>query len=101
LFTKERGEATLFFPVTGEGRPVGRVGQISVPEAELALIIHEGPYNNIDRSYGARATYVTEHAEAVDGLTREYCIVGPHDTDDLSAWRTEIGWPILETPPHL
>ena len=33
LFTEERGDATLFFPVTGEVRPVGRVGPIWVPEA--------------------------------------------------------------------
>jgi len=100
LFTEERGDATLFFPVTGEVRPVGRVGQISVPEAELAVIIHRGSHDNVDRSYGALATYVSEHAIAVDGLIREYYVVGPHDTDDSSAWSTEIGWPIFETRPH-
>ena len=100
LFTEERGDATLFFPVTGEVRPVGRVGQISVPGAELAVIIHRGSHDNVDRSYGALATYVTEHAVAVDGLIREYYVVGPHDTDDSSAWSTEIGWPIFETRLH-
>jgi DNA-binding transcriptional MerR regulator len=99
LFTKERGEATLFFPVTGEVRPVGRVGPIWVPGAELAVIVHKGSHDDVDRSYGALATYVSEHAMAVDGLIREYYLVGPPDTDDELTWRTEIGWPIFETRP--
>jgi hypothetical protein len=43
---------------------------------------------------------VTEHAVAVDGLIREYYLVGPQDTEDEAAWRTEVGWPIFETRPH-
>jgi DNA-binding transcriptional MerR regulator len=100
LFTEERGDATLFFPVTGEVRPVGRVGPIWVPGAELAVILHKGSHDDVDRSYGALATYVSEHAVAVDGLIREYYLVGPPETNDESTWRTEIGWPIFETRPH-
>jgi DNA-binding transcriptional MerR regulator len=100
LFADERGDATLFLPVIGEVRPVGRVRPMSVPGAELAVITHSGSHDDLDRSYGALATYVSEHALAVDGLIREYYLVGPHDTDDESAWRTEIGWPIFETRPH-
>jgi DNA-binding transcriptional MerR regulator/effector-binding domain-containing protein len=99
LFTDELGDATLFVPVIGEIRPVGRVVQMSVPGAELAVITHSGSHADFDRSYGALATYVSERALAVDGLIREYYLVGPHDTDDESAWRTEIGWPIFETRP--
>jgi DNA-binding transcriptional MerR regulator len=97
LFTEERGDATLFFPVRDEVRPVGRVGPIRVPEAELAVIVHHGSHDDLDRSYGALATYVTEHAVAVDGLIREYYLVGPPGTDDESTWRTEICWPIFDT----
>jgi effector-binding domain-containing protein len=97
LFTEERGDATLFFPVTGEVRPVGRVEPIWVPGAELAVIVHNGSHDDVDRSYGALATYVSEHALAVDGLIREYYLVGPPDDDDESTWRTEICWPIFDT----
>ena len=100
LFTEERGDATLFLPMTGGVRPVGRVGQISITGAELAVIVHDGSHSDLDRSYGALATYVTEHAVAVDGLIREYYVVGPQDTNDESAWRTEVGWPIFETRPR-
>jgi DNA-binding transcriptional MerR regulator len=97
LFTDERGDATLFFPVIGQFRPVGRVEPMSLPGAELAVITHCGSHDDLDRSYGALATYVSEHALAVDGLIRECYLVGPHDTNDESAWRTEIGWPIFDT----
>ena len=97
LFTDERGEATLFFPVIGEFRSVGRVEPMSVPGVELAVIMHSGSHDDLDRSYGALATYVNEHALAVDGLIRERYLVGPHGTDDESAWRTEVGWPIFDT----
>ena len=100
LFADERGDATLFFPLIGRFRPVGRVRPMSVPGAELAVITHNGSHDDLDRSYGALATYVSEHALAVDGLIRECYVIGPHDTDDESAWRTEIGWPIFETRHH-
>jgi DNA-binding transcriptional MerR regulator len=96
LFTEERGDATLFIPVLGDVRPVGRVGSIWVPGAELAVIVHNGSHDDVDRSYGALATYVSEHALAVDGLIREYYVVGP-PADDESTWRTEICWPIFDT----
>lgn len=97
LFTNERGQATVFIPCTGQARPVGRVEVLTVPPAELAIIVHEGPPDGIDRAYGALATHVTQHALAVDGPIREYYLSGRYDTPDESAWRTEIGWPIFQT----
>jgi hypothetical protein len=75
-------------------------GPVNMASAELAVITHSGSHDDLDLSYGALATYVSEHALAVDGLIRECYLVGPHDTDDESAWRTEIGWPIFETRPQ-
>ena len=68
-----------------------------VPAVELATTVHAGPHTDIDRAYGALATYVTQHALAIDGPIREYYLVGPHETSDESEWRTEIGWPIFRT----
>lgn len=97
LFSDERGEGTLFIPANGDIPPVGRVRSFSVPRTELAIITHIGSHDDIDRSYGALATYVTEHALAVDGPIREYYLVGRLDTDEEETWRTEIGWPIFDT----
>jgi effector-binding domain-containing protein len=59
--------------------------------------MHQESHANIDVAYGALATYVTQHALAVEGPLREYYLVGPLETPDASAWRTEIGWPIYQT----
>jgi DNA-binding transcriptional MerR regulator len=97
LFSHARGEATVFVPCGDKVRPIGRVSSRIVPAVELATLVHEGPHTNIDLAYGSLATYVTDHALAVDGPLREYYLVGPQDTSDASAWRTEIGWPIFQT----
>jgi DNA-binding transcriptional MerR regulator len=97
LFSHERGLATIFVPHQGTVRPMGRVTSLVVPAVELATVVHIGPHTDIDRAYGTLATYVTQHALAIDGPIREYYLVGAHETSDESEWRTEIGWPIFQT----
>jgi DNA-binding transcriptional MerR regulator len=97
LFTDERGQATMFVPCQGQPRPTGRVSALTVPAVELATIVHPGSHAGIDRAYGTLGAYVTEHELAVDGPLREYYLVGPGDTADQAAWRTEIGWPVFAT----
>jgi DNA-binding transcriptional MerR regulator/effector-binding domain-containing protein len=99
LFTDERGQAVIFVPCDPLPRPVGRVDVTTIPSADLATIVHPGPHKDIDRTYGALATYVTRHALPIDGPIREYYLVGPGDTRDESQWRTEVGWPIFQTRP--
>jgi DNA-binding transcriptional MerR regulator len=97
LFAEERGIATIFVPCEMDVRPLGRIAPFAVPAVELAMTVHRGPDNGIDREYGALAAYVTQHALAVDGPIREYYLVGAHETSDTQAWCTEIGWPIFAT----
>jgi len=97
LFSHARGESTIFVPCEGTVRAIGRVAPLVVPAIELATLVHEGSHANIDLAYGSLATYVTQHALAVEGPLREYYLVGPQDTPEESAWRTEIGWPIFHT----
>jgi DNA-binding transcriptional MerR regulator len=97
LFTDERGAATVFVPCALAPRRTGRVEAVVEPGAELALTLHAGTTGEIDRAYGALATYVADHALAVDGPIREYYLVGSRDTADETKWRTEIGWPIFRT----
>lgn len=100
LFTHERGQATVFVPCAGTVAPMGRVASVVVPPVELATITHSGSHTDIDLAYGALATYVTEHALAVEGPIREYYLVGRRDADETAEWRTEIGWPIFHTGPE-
>jgi len=97
IFSHAHGEATVFFPCNGKVRGIGRVASRVVPAVELATLVHTGSHANIDIAYGSLAAYVARHALAVEGPLREYYLVGPQDTRDANAWRTEVGWPIFRT----
>jgi transketolase len=77
--------------------PLGQGVALVVPEVELAVTVHTGGHTDVDQAYGSLATYVTDHALAVEGPIREYYVIGPHETRDEDQWRTEIGWPIFHT----
>jgi DNA-binding transcriptional MerR regulator len=97
LFAQEKGEATVFVPTAAEVPLLGRVALQVIAAAELAVIVHCGSHADVDRSYGALATYVADHALQVDGPIREYYLVDRRDTADEGAWRTEVCWPIFST----
>ena len=97
MFTRHRGQATIFVPCAGPVPPTGRVTTTLIPAAELAVIEHRGPPTDVDRAYGILASYVARHALAIEGPIREYYLIGQHDTPDTTQWRTEIGWPIFRT----
>jgi len=74
---------------------------VLVPDAELAVTIHRGDHDNVDRTYGSLGRHVAEHALGVGTPVREYhYLVGAEHTDDRRAWQTEIAWPIHRTPPQ-
>ena len=96
LFSDERGTVVVYQPVA-DPPTIGRVQPLVVPARDLALTVHRGPHDDIDVSYGALGTYVTEHELGIAGPVQETYLVGPRDTDDSAAWRTEIGWPVFRT----
>src|ERR1700722_4938726 len=101
LFEVEKGEVVAFVPVAGAvpgpEAGAGRAALIDVPAAELAIAVHQGPFGDLDQTYGALGTYVAERELGVEGPIREYYLVAPWDTADESAHRTEVGWPIFQT----
>jgi effector-binding domain-containing protein len=86
----------VYVPVDAPPR-VGRVQPFVLPPGELAITVHRGAHDDIDVSNGALGTYVVDHALAVAGPVREVYLVGPGQTDDPTAWQTEIGWPVFRT----
>ncbi len=51
-------------------------------------------------TYGELGAWVARNALTVAGPVRERYLVGPRDTDDSAAWRTEIGWPVFRVAPN-
>ncbi|WP_432487502.1 MerR family transcriptional regulator [Kineococcus sp. SYSU DK018] len=97
LFEDGRGGVLVHRPVP-EASPVPRVGRVQpvvLPAVELAVTTHAGEHDDIDVTYGRLGDWVVRHTLAVSGPVRENYLVGPRDTPDAAAWRTEIGWPVF------
>jgi len=95
LFQSDRGQATVFIPVRGRVRPIGRVTSAVIPAAELAIISHHGSLADADLSYAKLGSWTITHEISIDGPLREYYLRGAGDTPGEADWRTEIGWPIF------
>ncbi|MGY1857146.1 MerR family transcriptional regulator [Modestobacter sp. SYSU DS0290] len=99
LFEEGRGHLLVYRP-TAEPPRSGRVHPATLPAVELAVTTHAGEHDDIDVTYGELGTWVVSNALAVAGPVRETYLVGPRDTADPAAWRTEIGWPVFRMAPR-
>lgn len=94
LFEEGRGHVLVHVPCDSPPSR-GRVHPVRLPAVELAVATHVGDHDDIDVTYGEVGTWVVDNALGVAGPVRETYLVGPRDTDDAAAWRTEIGWPVF------
>ncbi len=85
---------TAFVPVEDGIATAGRVERVEIPAADVAVLVHSGPFGDLDQAYGALGTFVAERVLSVDGPIREHYLVTVDDTDDPAAYRTEVCWPI-------
>lgn len=95
LFELGFGHVQLHLP-TEDAPRTARVRPVTLPAVELAVATHAGAHDDIEVTYGELGSWVVAHALAVAGPVRETYLVGPRDTADAAAWRTEIGWPVFD-----
>ena len=95
VFQEDRGSATVFIPLAGPVKPIGRIESIVIPAVELAIVTHVGSHDDIDVAYGELGAYVAGHEIGVDGPIREYYLRDPVAHPDPAEWLTEIAWPIF------
>ena len=97
FFEDEEGEITVFVPVSvpADASLPSRVQRLVVPAITAAVAMHDGPFGDLDRTYGALGTWVLQSAAGADGPIREYYLP-TGDPDDLLAHTTEVCWPIEE-----
>ncbi|GAA1734063.1 MerR family transcriptional regulator [Aeromicrobium alkaliterrae] len=97
LFSEGAGDVSLHFSVDPgfAASSRSRVEIATLPAVELALVVHPGSHDTIEETYSQLGAWVADHALAVGDVVHETYLVGPRDTSDASAWRTEIGWPVL------
>jgi DNA-binding transcriptional MerR regulator/effector-binding domain-containing protein len=97
LFQREPGEAIVFIPVTTP-RELGRIKPLVIPAAEVAVTTHYGSPDDGDLAYAQLGSYIAQHELAVGWQLREYYHRDHSHTTDVTQWRTEIAWPIIDTP---
>ena len=100
LFEHGHGRLLLYRPSPEPPRR-GRVRPVRLPAVELAVTTHHGEHDGADVTYGQLGSWVVANALTVAGPVRERYLVGPRDTDDSAAWRTEIGWPVFRVATDL
>ncbi|WP_029432256.1 MerR family transcriptional regulator [Blastococcus sp. URHD0036] len=98
LFESGSGHVLVYRPTTDPPRS-GRVHPVTLPAVELVVTAHVGAHDDIGVTYGQLGSWVVANALAVAGPVRETYLVGPRDTADPGAWRTEIGWPVFRVAP--
>jgi len=91
------GEVTAFVPCVLPDHEVDLPSPVELPGLDVAAMVHPGSLHELDRTYWRLGTEVANRSIGVDGPIREYYMVGPHETDDESAWRTEVCWPVFRT----
>jgi DNA-binding transcriptional MerR regulator len=102
LFEDELGLVTAFIPIAADPAVApdllpGRLQRTDIPGAEYALTIHEGAFADLDWTYGALGTYVSEREIGLRDTIRENYLVTFDQTEDQSAHRTEVCWPVFHT----
>jgi DNA-binding transcriptional MerR regulator len=81
FFEAGPGEVTAFVPVAG-----GAGGAVTtLPACTMAVLAHEGNFEDLDRTYGALGSIVAERGIAGAGPIREHYVVES---------RTEVYWPV-------
>ncbi|MEV0298817.1 MerR family transcriptional regulator [Nocardia sp. NPDC050710] len=96
FFENDEGEVVAYVPIPSDARLTPPEGTriIELPARRFAITVHDGAFEDFDRTYGALGSHVAEHDTALPEPVREVYLVSPQDTADPSGYITEICWPI-------
>jgi len=97
LFADEHGRATIFTPCHGRVRPWAASPRRRCPPPNWPPSPTPARTTKSTARTGPSPPTSPNTKLALDGPLREYYLVGPGDTLDEGAWRTEIGWPVFAT----
>jgi DNA-binding transcriptional MerR regulator len=90
------GAMTVFVPVaTATAKrdlPPG-MQLVEIAADDVAMLVHDGPFGELDLTYGALGTWVLQRSVGGAGPIREYYLP-TDDSGDLLAHTTEVCWPM-------
>jgi effector-binding domain-containing protein len=74
--------------------PSGRMRYGALPAGLQAFTVHHGAYNDMGNAFDAVWHWIQAHGYEMVGPPCDVVLVGPDDTSDPSAYRTEIVYPV-------
>ena len=82
------GEVTAFVPIAGAAGAGVEVTELAA--TTVAVLVHDGPFADLDQTYGALGTLVAERGIGGPGPIREHY---------LTETSTEVCWPVITGDP--
>lgn len=73
----------------------GEVGASALPGGRLAVTVHQGPYQELGRTYGGLHDWIHAHGEDDGPGPWESYVDSPEEVDSADL-RTEVLWPVQE-----
>jgi DNA-binding transcriptional MerR regulator/effector-binding domain-containing protein len=92
FFEAHVGEVVVYRPLAAPVAATGGTEAIVIPAADLVVTVHQGPFDDLDRTYAALGAFVAARAIGAVGPVREHYVVA--DAVDPADLRTEVGWPV-------
>jgi DNA-binding transcriptional MerR regulator/effector-binding domain-containing protein len=93
FFEAHIGEVIAFVPLAG-ARPQAAPQLGDVPGGPVAVTVHRGPFDELDRAYAALGTFVNERGIGTRAPIRENYVVSALDGSDGESLVTEVCWPL-------
>jgi effector-binding domain-containing protein len=93
-FSEEEVDFEAGFPVSEPVEGEGRVQATELPATRAAVTVHVGPYTTIGQAHDALHEWMHGQGHDHGPAVREIYLLGPGDTEDSSAWRTEVVYPL-------
>ena len=83
-------------PVARAITPVSRVEPVSLPALEVVQTTYHGDYAGLPHAWGDFIAQIASAAPALREDFLEAYVVGPHESSDPAAWRTQLSVVLAE-----
>jgi AraC family transcriptional regulator len=97
-FAPERVDMEVGLPISRAGDPIfdpdPRMSFVDLPGGEVAVAMHEGPYDGLAKVYESLHDWIHAQGRSEGTAPWEVYEVSPDDTDDPAALRTRVVWPV-------
>jgi len=86
-------------PLTAPAPAVGDMQPGQLPAGPTAFAVHVGGYERLPETHAAIERWIDQHGYQVGGAPWESYVTDPAQHPDPADWRTEVHWPLAQTPP--